>query len=86
MEASDTPLLYPLASRERLLDLYLNKPLTELPTPAAILDLALVRRNCDRMLDTCEALGVGFRAHVKTHKVPSCFPLGPKDSYYSWPR
>jgi D-serine deaminase-like pyridoxal phosphate-dependent protein len=29
----------------------------------------VVRRNCKLMLDTARELGVGFRAHVKTHKV-----------------
>jgi hypothetical protein len=34
-----------------------------------VLDAAVVRRNCKLMLDTARELGVGFRAHVKTHKV-----------------
>jgi hypothetical protein len=36
-----------------------------------VLDAAVVRRNCKLMLDTARELGVGFRAHVKTHKVSS---------------
>ncbi|KAF2272418.1 uncharacterized protein EI97DRAFT_436913 [Westerdykella ornata] len=62
--------LYPLPSREHLLNKYLNVELTSwsLPTPAAIIDRAIVRRNCDAMLNVCHALGVAFRAHVKSHK------------------
>lgn len=33
-----------------------------------MLDRAVVKRNCDAMLQVCKQLGVGFRAHVKSHK------------------
>ena len=39
-----------------------------MPTPAVILDRAIVQRNCDAMLNACAELGVGFRPHVKSHK------------------
>jgi D-serine ammonia-lyase len=59
---------------------YVNQrfKLTDLETPAAILDIAVVRRNCKRMLNTAKELGVQFRAHIKTHKVIylSCFTYG----------
>lgn len=48
---------------------YVGKKLAELHTPAAILDRTVVKRNCDAMLDVCAQLQVGFRAHVKSHKV-----------------
>lgn len=50
---------------------FVGKQITEVPKPAAILDLAKVRRHCRSMLDTAATLGVEFRAHVKSHKVRS---------------
>ncbi|KAF2785568.1 hypothetical protein K505DRAFT_261812 [Melanomma pulvis-pyrius CBS 109.77] len=47
---------------------YLDQPLATLPTPTLVLDRAIVRRNSAAMLAVCAALGVGFRAHVKSHK------------------
>ncbi|KAL5391517.1 hypothetical protein PMIN06_007405 [Paraphaeosphaeria minitans] len=47
---------------------YVGKKLVDLPTPAVVLDRAKVRKNCEAMLDVCGKLGVGFRAHVKSHK------------------
>jgi hypothetical protein len=38
-------------------------------TPAAVLDLAKLEVNCQRMLDVTKKLGIVLRAHVKTHKV-----------------
>ncbi len=40
--------------------------LTELTTPAFLVDADVVQRNCDRMRE--KAHGVAFRPHVKTHK------------------
>ena len=61
--------LYPSPSEATLKSLYVGKRLNEVTTPAAILDRAIVKSNCGQMLEACRALGVGFRAHVKTHKV-----------------
>jgi D-serine deaminase-like pyridoxal phosphate-dependent protein len=49
----------------------INRPVTSptITTPAAILDRAIVTRNSHAMLNACHELGVGFRAHVKSHKV-----------------
>lgn len=47
----------------------MGKRIEDLPTPAAILDERVLRRNCERMLQATETLGIGFRPHVKTHKV-----------------
>jgi D-serine deaminase-like pyridoxal phosphate-dependent protein len=63
-----TILNYPLPSREALLSQFRGQPLTALPTPAVVLDRALVAKHCAAMLRVCAALGVGFRAHVKSHK------------------
>ena len=48
---------------------FVDQPLRNVETPAAVLDRAVVKRHCSRMLEACRALGVGFRPHVKTHKV-----------------
>ena len=42
--------------------------IAELPTPAAIVDLGVVERNCVRMAERARDLGVRLRPHVKTHK------------------
>jgi threo-3-hydroxy-D-aspartate ammonia-lyase len=42
--------------------------LSELPTPAAIVDETRLMRNLQRMQDRMDALGVAFRPHVKTTK------------------
>jgi D-serine deaminase-like pyridoxal phosphate-dependent protein len=42
--------------------------LADLATPAFVLDLDVVERNCDRMLQKAAASGVVLRPHVKTHK------------------
>ena len=63
------PSLYPSPSEAALKLQFVGKTFQEIPTPAAIIDVAIVRRNCQLMLETAEHLGVGFRAHVKTHKV-----------------
>lgn len=61
----------PLPSKEALKQFYMHKTLTEIPKPAAVLDLAIIKRHCNSMLQTIQTLGVGFRAHVKSHKVSS---------------
>lgn len=65
-------LSYTLYPKPDALDLklrYVNEDLQGLDGPQAILDVSVVRRNCKVMLDTIDALGTKFRAHVKTHKV-----------------
>ena len=47
----------------------MGKSIGDVPTPAAVLNVSAARRNCDRMLQACEQLDLGWRAHVKTHKV-----------------
>lgn len=63
------PSLYPSVSATSLRQHFVGKQISEVQAPAAIIDAAVVRRNCKLMLETAEKLGVGFRAHVKTHKV-----------------
>lgn len=40
----------------------------DLPTPALLLDVAVLEANLRRMADRCRFLGVGLRPHIKTHK------------------
>lgn len=61
--------LYPTPSAAALKLQNVGKQIKDIQAPAAILDAAVIRRNCKLMLETCSTLGVGFRAHVKTHKV-----------------
>ena len=42
--------------------------LTDIPTPAFLVDRGVAQRNCDRMRDKARSSGVLFRPHVKTHK------------------
>lgn len=56
-------------SQEDLQRLYIGKDISDLPKPAAILDVAIIRRHCETMLRTIKTLDVGFRVHVKSHKV-----------------
>ncbi|MCA9620972.1 MAG: alanine racemase [Myxococcales bacterium] len=42
--------------------------LRDVPTPAAVVDLARVEHNCAGMAERARALGVSLRPHVKTHK------------------
>lgn len=69
LPALTAPLVYPVPSAATLQLNYVGQKLDAAQTPAAVIDAAVVRRNCQLMLDAAEQLGVGFRAHVKTHKV-----------------
>ncbi|CEO58844.1 hypothetical protein PMG11_03544 [Penicillium brasilianum] len=57
-----------LPSQGELFRRWIGKDVADVPKPAAVLDRAIIRRHCERMKKTVKALGVGFRAHVKTHK------------------
>ncbi|KAF2470288.1 uncharacterized protein BDR25DRAFT_334383 [Lindgomyces ingoldianus] len=59
---------YPLPSQSSLQLQYVGKNLNDILTPAAVIDRAIVRRNCNAMLNATKSLGVGFRAHIKSHK------------------
>ena len=60
--------LYPTPSPELLKTVFLDKDIRDVDGPAPILDRAAVKHNCRTMLETAKKLGLGFRAHVKTHK------------------
>ncbi|KAF9892257.1 hypothetical protein FE257_002034 [Aspergillus nanangensis] len=57
-----------LASQRDLRMLYVGKDIIDIPKPAIVLDHAIIRRHCESMIRTIKQLGVGFRAHVKSHK------------------
>jgi len=42
--------------------------LSDLPTPALLVDVGRLETNLARMAERCRELGVALRAHVKTHK------------------
>ena len=42
----------------------------ELETPSVLIDLAIMERNIAAMQRRCNALGINFRPHIKTHKIP----------------
>ena len=69
----DYSALYPVPSKAQLQAQFVGRDLGDVPTPAAVLDRAIVQRNCIQMLEACKALGVRFRPHVKTHKVKASF-------------
>ncbi|CBX98334.1 hypothetical protein IAQ61_010433 [Plenodomus lingam] len=59
---------YPLAPLDELKSQFVGQNIEYLDTPAILLDRAILKKNCDAMLNVCSELGVGFRAHVKSHK------------------
>jgi D-serine deaminase-like pyridoxal phosphate-dependent protein len=67
-------------SQAELQQFYIGKDIGDVPKPAVILDVAIIRRHCETMLRTIKELNVGFRAHVKTHKV-KCFSFSPWSSH-----
>jgi len=69
MASFSAPSFYLSPSKAALQLQYVGKNVKDIPAPAAVLDLAPIRRNCKAMLEATKALGLGFRAHVKTHKV-----------------
>ncbi|RGP78215.1 d-serine dehydratase [Fusarium longipes] len=47
---------------------YIGKPIAELPTPALVVNLPVLKKNIDTLHRDVEKLGIGFRPHVKTLK------------------
>lgn len=60
---------YPTSPKEALVKEFVGKSIADVPTPAAVMNVAAARRNCERMLEAAKKLDLGWRAHVKTHKV-----------------
>ncbi|KAE8422754.1 putative serine dehydratase domain-containing protein [Aspergillus pseudocaelatus] len=57
-----------MASQQELREFYVGKDMGDVPKPALVLDAGIIRRHCRTMIRTVKELGVGFRAHVKSHK------------------
>lgn len=68
-QAFHAPSFYPVPSGAFVRQHYVGKQLRDVQAPAVVIDAAVARRNCQLMLDTTSKLGLGFRAHVKSHKV-----------------
>lgn len=45
-------------------------PIYDLETPAVLINLDVMERNIQRMQAHCDRIGIGFRPHIKTHKLP----------------
>ena len=60
---------------------YIGQDIASVPKPAAVLDLAKMRRHCNDLLHATQSLGVGFRAHIKTHKTIEGLRLQAGDSH-----
>lgn len=56
-------------SKTALQERFVGKTLHDVPTPSIVLDLAKLEVNCQRMIDAADKNGIGWRAHIKTHKV-----------------
>jgi hypothetical protein len=59
----------PVPSKDVLCEQFRGQSILDVPTPAAVIDVACVRNNCEQMLHACDVLDLEWRAHVKTHKV-----------------
>ena len=42
----------------------------DLETPSVIIDLDLMEKNITAMQKRCDEIGINFRPHIKTHKIP----------------
>lgn len=47
------------------------KTIHDLETPSILIDLNIMQRNIEAMQARCNELGVEFRPHIKTHKIPA---------------
>src|SRR5687767_9581143 len=43
----------------------------DLETPSILIDLDIMQRNLEAMQKRCDDLGIQFRPHIKTHKIPA---------------
>ena len=48
----------------------MSRPIEDLPTPAVLVDLAVLERNIARQAERARAAGIRLRPHAKTHKCP----------------
>lgn len=55
--------------KDQLKAQYVGRTLHDVSTPSVIFDLAKLEVNCELMLSAVKRLGLGWRPHIKTHKV-----------------
>jgi D-serine deaminase-like pyridoxal phosphate-dependent protein len=60
---------FPLPSKASLVQQYVGKSLQEIPLPAAVVDIAAVKRNCLQMRKAASGMGFALRPRVDAHKV-----------------
>lgn len=65
---------YPLPSKAALLNQYVGKNLADIPLPAAVLDLAVIKAHCAQTLEFVASLGFELRVQVTSHKESSTIP------------
>jgi D-serine deaminase-like pyridoxal phosphate-dependent protein len=51
-----------------ILEDYIGLPISEIPTPALMIDIDVLENNLARMRDACSAYGKLYRPHAKAHK------------------
>lgn len=62
-----TPLsLLPLPSKSDLKDEFVGRKITELRTPALVIDRTKFQKNCETVTTRAKGRGLRFRAHVKS--------------------
>lgn len=67
MEDTTTHLdLLPLPDRAALLSTFQGKKLSQLRTPAAVVDRTVFQENSERVVREAKNRGMGFRIHVKS--------------------
>lgn len=49
----------------------LPQTVNDLETPSILIDLDKMEANIQRMQKLCDDIGIGFRPHIKTHKIPA---------------
>lgn len=47
-----------------------GQPIDALETPSVLIDMDIMERNIAQMQKRCDQLGISFRPHIKTHKIP----------------
>ncbi|RUS17115.1 hypothetical protein BC937DRAFT_90400 [Endogone sp. FLAS-F59071] len=62
------PVNFALPNKEWLREQLVGKKLSEIRSPALVVDRTIVGRNTQQMRETARKLGVGLRVHIKTHK------------------
>ena len=45
--------------------------ISDLETPSILIDLDIMEKNITWMQKRCDDLGIQFRPHIKTHKIPA---------------